>query len=119
MVSIGCPKPGKDTILVTVLPKVNAFAGRDTAVVVRSAFTIQCHRGCYLFVVAVYGFIGYQYCKSIGLYSSEIDSIRCKAMVIDEAGCSDSATVKVKVFITKPQVLYLLHLHQTRTDSMM
>src|SRR5436190_10374001 len=31
---LGCPKPSKDTVVVKVLPRVNAFAGRDTAVVI-------------------------------------------------------------------------------------
>src|SRR4030095_9967258 len=30
--TIGCPKPGRDSVTVTVLPKVKAFAGNDTAV---------------------------------------------------------------------------------------
>src|SRR5690606_23710936 len=30
----GCPKPGLDSVLVTVLPPLDAFAGNDTAVVV-------------------------------------------------------------------------------------
>jgi gliding motility-associated-like protein len=29
----GCPKPGIDTVIVTVRPKINAFAGNDTTIV--------------------------------------------------------------------------------------
>ncbi|HEV8506633.1 MAG TPA: PKD domain-containing protein, partial [Chitinophagaceae bacterium] len=32
--TLGCPKPVRDTVVVVVLPKVNAFAGNDTAVVI-------------------------------------------------------------------------------------
>jgi hypothetical protein len=30
----GCPKPGRDTIIVNVLPQIKAYAGHDTSVVV-------------------------------------------------------------------------------------
>ncbi|HRF17958.1 MAG TPA: hypothetical protein PK977_07310, partial [Chitinophagaceae bacterium] len=30
----GCPKPGYDTVVITVQPKVRAYAGRDTTVIV-------------------------------------------------------------------------------------
>jgi len=30
----GCPKPGRDTVRITVYPKMNVSAGRDTAIVI-------------------------------------------------------------------------------------
>ena len=40
----------------------------------------------------------------LAVYDAAVDSIRYKVIVTDEAGCSDSAYVNVKVFKTKPQV---------------
>ncbi|MBL7762887.1 MAG: gliding motility-associated C-terminal domain-containing protein, partial [Chitinophagaceae bacterium] len=102
--NIGCPKPGRDTILVTVLPKVNAFAGRDTSVVVDQPLQFNATGGVVYSWSPATGLSATNIANPIGLYSSEIDSIRYKVLVTDEAGCSDSATIKVKVFITKPQV---------------
>jgi gliding motility-associated-like protein len=40
----------------------------------------------------------------IGQYGPEIDSVRYTVLVFDDAGCLDSAHVKVKVFKTNPYV---------------
>lgn len=32
--NLGCPKPGRDTVLVTVRPRISVFAGNDTSVVI-------------------------------------------------------------------------------------
>ncbi len=37
---LGCPKPGKDTIVITVRPPVDAFAGNDTVAVVNQPITL-------------------------------------------------------------------------------
>ena len=102
--NIGCPKPGRDTILVTVLPKVNAFAGRDTSVVVDQPLQFNATGGVVYSWSPATGLSATDIANPVGLYSSEIDSIRYKVLVVDEAGCSDSATVKVKVFRVNPQV---------------
>jgi gliding motility-associated-like protein len=101
---LGCPKPVRDTVVVKVLPKVNAFAGNDTAVVVGQLLHFQATGG-----------INYSWSPAIGLsgtniddptasYDGSIDSIRYKVLVSDEQNCLDSAYVTVKVFKTNPQV---------------
>jgi gliding motility-associated-like protein len=102
--NIGCPKPGRDTVVVTVLPKVNAFAGRDTSVVVNQPLQFNASGGVNYVWSPPTGLSATDIPNPIGLYSSEIDSIRYKVLVTDEAGCTDSATMRVKVFTTNPQV---------------
>jgi gliding motility-associated-like protein len=100
----GCPKPGSDTLLVTVLPKVNAFAGRDTAVVVGEPLQFNASGG-----------ISYQWTPATSLsnstisnpraeYDGSFDSIRYYLVVKDENGCSDEAQVSVRIFKTNPQI---------------
>ena len=102
--NIGCPKPGRDTVFITVLPKVNAFAGRDTAVVVGQPLQFNASGGSIYLWSPATGLSSINIKNPVGLYDVAIDSIRYKVIVTDEAGCSDSASVKVKVFLTKPQV---------------
>lgn len=42
---LGCPKPAHDTVLVTVLPRVVAFAGNDTTVVAGQPLQLQATGG--------------------------------------------------------------------------
>jgi gliding motility-associated-like protein len=100
----GCPKPGLDTVLVTVLPPIKPFAGRDTAVVLGQSLPLKASGG-----------VGYQWSPSIGLSATDIadpvalfpypsEGIRYQVLVYNEAGCVDSAHISVKVFGTEPSV---------------
>jgi gliding motility-associated-like protein len=102
--TLGCPKPVRDTVVVIVLPKVNAFAGNDTAVVIGQ--TLHFHAT---------GGINYLWSPSAGLdniniadpaatYDGSIDSIRYEVMVSDEKNCNDSDFINVKIFKTNPQI---------------
>ncbi len=100
----GCPKPKKDTVIVTVLPKIFPFAGNDTAVVVGQPLQLNATGGT-----------GYEWSPPIALnnplihnpiatYDGSIDSITYKVLINNEAGCVDSAYVTVRVFKTNPQI---------------
>lgn len=102
--NLGCPKPGRDTVLVTVLPPIVPFAGNDTMVVVGQPLQLNAEGG-----------VAYQWVPGtnlndptiknpIGVYTGEFDSIRYWVRVFNEAGCYDSASVKVLVFRTAPTV---------------
>jgi hypothetical protein len=41
----GCPKPGRDTVLVNVLPKIRPFAGNDTLVIVGQPLQLNAEGG--------------------------------------------------------------------------
>lgn len=100
----GCPKPGKDTVLVTVLPKVIAYAGRDTSVVVGQPLQFNGSGGTNYLWSPGTGLNSTTIANPIGVYSSVIDSIRYKLIVTDDAGCADSAFIVVRVFKTIPSI---------------
>jgi len=101
---LGCPKPVRDTVVVKVLPKVNAFAGGDTAVVVGQPLHFHASGGInYTWTPAV-GLNRTNISDPIATYDGSIDSIRYKVMVSDEQNCLDSAFITVKIFRTKPQI---------------
>jgi PKD repeat protein len=57
----GCPKPGTDTVTVTVLPAINAHAGNDTAVVIGQTLQLNATGG-----------ITYQWLPATGLSATNI-----------------------------------------------
>jgi gliding motility-associated-like protein len=102
--NLGCPKPGRDTVVVTVLPKVKAFAGRDTTVVINQPLQFEGSGGIDYLWSPPLGLNNVTIYNPIGIYNTETDSVKYKLIVTDQAGCADSAFVKVKVFKTNPYI---------------
>lgn len=100
----GCPKPGRDTVLVNVLPKIIPFAGNDTLVVIGQPLQLNAEGGVsYLWIPAT-GLNDATIKNPIAIYGREVDSVRYTVRVFNEVGCYDSAFVAVKVFKTNPYV---------------
>lgn len=102
--NLGCPKPGRDTVVITVLPKVNAFAGRDTTVVLNQPLQFEGSGGINYLWSPPLGLNNVSIYNPIGVYNEETDSVTYKLIVTDQAGCADSAFVKVKIFKTNPYI---------------
>lgn len=100
----GCPKPGRDTVLVTVLPKIIPQVTNDTMVVTGQPLQFNAGGGVsYTWSPPTWldnPFIS----NPVGIYNSEIDSIRYIVSVYNEVGCFDTASVKVTVFKTNPYI---------------
>ncbi|HWN89200.1 MAG TPA: T9SS type B sorting domain-containing protein [Chitinophagaceae bacterium] len=102
--TLGCPKPGYDTVTVTVRPKVQASAGRDTMIVFGQPLQLHASGGeNYLWTPSSY-LNNINISNPIAKITETIDSIRYKVYVTDQLGCLDSATVLVKIFRTNPQI---------------
>lgn len=102
--TLGCPKPGYDTVTVTVLPKVQASAGRDTMIVAGQPLQLHASGGeNYLWTPST-GLSNTSISNPIARLNINTDSIRYKVYVTDLLGCLDSATVLVKIFKTNPQI---------------
>jgi gliding motility-associated-like protein len=102
--TLGCPKPGRDTVTVEVLPRMSPFAGRDTMVVVGESLQFNGSGGVSYQWVPSTGLSSTTIPNPIGNYTGEFDSIRYKLYVRNEANCLDSATVLVKIFKTDAYV---------------
>jgi gliding motility-associated-like protein len=102
--TLGCPKPGKDTVVITVQPKVRAFAGNDTTVVVNQPLQFQGTGGVSYVWSPSTGLTSTVISNPIGVYNSSIDSVKYKLVVRDASGCPDSAFITVRVFKTNPSV---------------
>ena len=100
----GCPKPKKDTAVVTVLPKIFPFAGNDTAVVVGQPLQFNATGGVNYEWVPPFALNNPLIANPVAVYDGSIDSIRYKVLISNIAGCADSAYVTVRVFKTNPQI---------------
>src|SRR5690606_28088364 len=102
----GCPRAGIDSVIVQVRPDMQASAGSDTAVVAGQPLQLQASGGT-------------RYAWSPGAYLSATDIADPVALfpqrapegyyplhvrVLNEAGCSDTASLRVRVFATGPSV---------------
>jgi gliding motility-associated-like protein len=100
----GCPKPSRDTMMVTMLPKIFPFAGRDTVVIINQPLQLTATGG-----------VRYQWSPAVSLSAANIPNpiaifaegsfyLHYRVQVFNEAGCSDTAGLNIKVFATLPTV---------------
>jgi gliding motility-associated-like protein len=100
----GCPKPGKDTVIVTTRPRIVAFAGRDTSVVIDQPLQLNASGGSsYTWSPPLY-LSNSNIANPVATFNSEADEVRYKVMVYDEAKCFDSASILVRIYKTLPVV---------------
>jgi gliding motility-associated-like protein len=100
----GCPKPGRDSVLVKVMPRIMAHAGNDTLVVVGQPVQLNAEGGLTYEWIPSTGLNNAFIKNPIGNYGAELDTIRYTVLVYDSIGCVDSAFMTVKVFKTNPYV---------------
>jgi gliding motility-associated-like protein len=100
----GCPKASSDSIVITVLPPIKAFAGNDTAVVVSQTLQFEGSGGVRYFWYPAYELSAVNIPNPTATYGGERDSIIYTLLVYNEKDCVDSAFVTVRVFKTNPQV---------------
>ena len=100
----GCPKPGKDTIHVTVLPKLAASAGRDTAVVVGQTLQLIATGGDRYVWSPPQSLSDANIANPVAIFAEPSDRIPYQVQVFNTAGCKDTAFINIKVYATLPTV---------------
>jgi gliding motility-associated-like protein len=86
-----------------MLPKINASAGNDTAIIVGQPLQLQASGGEFYLWSPSTGLSSVNISNPVMIVSGEIEKIRYRVIVSDPY-CSDSAFINVKVFKTNPQV---------------
>lgn len=100
----GCPKPGRDTIRVTVLPKMKVSAGNDTAVIIGQPLQLTA-TGAIAYIWSPSSNLSVTNIPNpLALFTSLSEDIRYKVVGYSDEGCVDSAYITVKVFKTRPIV---------------
>ncbi|MBA2498795.1 MAG: PKD domain-containing protein [Chitinophagaceae bacterium] len=100
----GCPKPGYDTVVITVLPPMGAFAGNDTAVVIGQPLQFNAIGGVTYTWQPGTGLNDPTIPNPIGIYDGSFDSIRYQVSISNLAGCTETAFISVKIYNVEPQV---------------
>lgn len=100
----GCPKPTSDTVVVTVLPEVHAFAGNDTVIIAGLPLQLKATGGDnYLWSPAT-GLNDPTLQGPIALLDGNPEYVTYVVNVTDQAGCSDTASITIRVYKTGPDI---------------
>lgn len=100
----GCPKPASDQVFVKVLPVINMTVTHDTAIVSGQPLQLEASGGVRYAWSPGIGLSGNDIANPVVTFHGNSDSIRYLVKVFNEAGCSDSDYVSVKIFRTLPSV---------------
>jgi len=104
----GCPIPIADTLTVTIVPPVVVNAGNDTLVVVDQPLHFQAtssdlYKSVYQWSPAS-NLNNPDIADPVGVYGAEFSSIIYQVTAIDSFGCYGSASVKVTIARTLPDI---------------
>ena len=102
--TIGCPKPVSDTVLVTVVPPINAYAGKDTTILPNQSVQMNASGGTnYLWSPAT-GLSATDIPNPIVNLGNGIDSVNY-TVTVSTSGCSATDQVFVRVYKNAPDIL--------------
>jgi gliding motility-associated-like protein len=99
-----CPKPKSDTVIVVVRPKVNAFAGNDTAITALQPLLLNATGGATYTWTPSLGLSASNISNPIATLPATVDSIIYRVRAFDIAGCFSDDDMKVIVFKTGPEI---------------
>lgn len=102
--TLGCPKPSTDTVLITVIPRVKAFAGNDTSVVAGQPLQLQATGGTNYLWTPLTGLTGRTLSNPLVVMDGSIDSIVYTVRVSTREGCFADDNIKVRIYKTSPEI---------------
>ena len=102
--TLGCPKAGYDSVVITVIPKINAFAGNDTVVVANQPLQLNASGASYYSWYPSTGMNNPNIADPIVTLSAAYDSIIYTVHVSTAEGCYAEDDIKVKIFKTLPDI---------------
>jgi len=102
--TLGCPKPSTDSVTVTVIPKVIAFAGDDTSIVANQPLQLNASGGNTYIWTPSTGMNNPDIANPVVTLGPSIDSIVYTVKAINAQGCFSTDSLKVIVFKTAPEI---------------
>ena len=103
--TIGCPKPTTDTIIVTVIPPVIAYAGKDTSVLPNQPLQLMATGGTTYAWRPSTGLSDPNIANPIAILSDNIDAITYTVRVSSQNGCFSEDQVVVNVYKSGANIL--------------
>jgi gliding motility-associated-like protein len=102
--TIGCPKPSFDTVLVLVIPPVQAFAGNDTAVVVGQPLQLL-GRGATIYEWFPPAFLNADdIVDPIAIFDASVERFSYIMKASTPEGCFAFDTITIRIFKTGPDI---------------
>ena len=102
--TLGCPKPVFDTVFVRVIPKVIAFAGNDTAVVVGQPLQLE-GRGATFYQWTPPTFLNANDVGNpIATFNAGVEKFSYALKAITPEGCFGLDTINIRIFKTGPEI---------------
>ncbi|MEP6466103.1 MAG: T9SS type B sorting domain-containing protein [Parafilimonas sp.] len=102
--TLGCPKPVYDSVLVTVIPKVIAFAGNDTSVVRTQPLQLNASGGTFYNWFPTSGLSNPEIANPIATFTDGPDTVSYTVKVSTPEGCYSNDSIKIFIFKTQPEV---------------
>jgi gliding motility-associated-like protein len=100
----GCPKPSSDTVVVTVMPRIEAWAGNDTAIVANQPLQLNASGGVQYYWSPADHLSLATIPDPVAIFNENDENIRYTVYVFDDAGCVDSASIAITIYTTPPIV---------------
>jgi len=102
--TLGCPKPVSDTVAVTVIPRVKAFAGNDTSIIANQPLQLSASGGSTYAWSPSFGINDPSVANPLVILGASYDSVIYKVRVGTAEGCFAEDELKVIVFKTGPDL---------------
>ncbi|MCW3087587.1 MAG: type sorting protein [Sediminibacterium sp.] len=103
--TVGCPKPKTDTIVVTVIPPITAYAGNDTTVLPDQPVPLLATGGSTYSWSPPTGLSDPNIANPVAMLNSAYDSVTYTVRVTDKNGCYSEDQVTVRIFNTVADIL--------------
>jgi gliding motility-associated-like protein len=104
-----CPKTVSDTIVITVIPKINIDAGKDTAVTLGQALQLSAvgTEASYRYSWSPANFLDNANTQNpvVTVTDNTVDSIRYTVRVASPEGCTATDNIKILVYHNGPDIL--------------
>lgn len=102
--TLGCPKTVMDTVMVTVIPHINAFAGNDTIIIANQPLQLNATGGDVYAWTPTEGLSNPSIPNPIATLGSSYDSVIYKVRVGLRDGCFEEDEIKIRLFKTGPDI---------------
>jgi gliding motility-associated-like protein len=96
--TLGCPKPYRDTVTVTVRPKILAFAGHDTTVVANQPLQLKATGGTDYLWTPTANMNNFNIANPIITLGADVESITYRVRVGVQGGCYAEDDINIRVF---------------------
>lgn len=102
--TLGCPKPANDTVVVNVIPKLQAFAGNDTIAVINQPIQLNASGGDYYEWSPSAYLNNASIANPVATFPKGVDTMVYHVKVSTEQGCAAIDSIKIYLFETNPAI---------------